>query len=682
MTAAGCAGWRPNSAVDSPGSWHARMPDPSPTSPQDAARRAPRPGPDTGVTPRAVGIGLIVIAALAVAGFAIEMVLDLAYDFNTQSPPVAPLGAAVIVAMGSMLIARQRGGLTRRELLVIYSMVTVGAPVVAHGTLVWMLSITIGQREYARSLTEWPAVFFEYIPAWFAPAEPSSIEGFFQGQATVPWSLWLFPAAAWGLFFLALYLGNLCLLVIFRRQWAANERLSFPVAQVPLEAFQERATGEVWLSPGRALRLGFGLVFVAGLLFRLSTIYPSIPALPLNDWVLIPWQPTGPLAGFGDFTISFWPTGIGLAYLIPKELSFSVWFFWYLRVAETVAAIAAGVTPMRPQDYWGTEFPAPYYQGGGAVIALGILAFWSGRHYLRQALRQALRGEGEDDVPAPLSYRLALAGLALCAGYMVVFCMAAGSRLIVAALLVGLILAYHVVWARLRAENGMSFIGFPYTVGSVMQEPFGTALLRPREVVTINALSWTYWPGWGEGCEVITGASLDALKISSAARIPQRPLLLAMSVGFVLALVFGTWVVLTGIYQRGFWNFQILYSSWIPITMRNLGQGNYDGIANPSGFSLAMTAPLMGGMAFTFLLAAMRARFWWWPLHPVGYLAANVWGTQSWWCPMFVGWLVKSLVIRYGGLRLYQQTMPAAVGMILADRLLSFVWPLVVALAR
>lgn len=98
--------------------------------------------------------------------------------------------------------------------------------------------------------------------------------------------------------------------------------------------------------------------------------------------------------------------------------------------------------------------------------------------------------------------------------------------------------------------------------------------------------------------------------------------------------------------------------------------------------NLGATAAVGGGMAFTLLLGAMRARFWWWPFHPVGYLAANVWGTQSWWCPMFIGWLVKTLVIRYGGLRLYQRTMPAAIGMILANQLLHFLWPVVMALAR
>jgi hypothetical protein len=60
--------------------------------------------------------------------------------------------------------------------------------------------------------------------------------------------------------------------------------------------------------------------------------------------------------------------------------------------------------------------------------------------------------------------------------------------------------------------------------------------------------------------------------------------------------------------------------------------------------------------------------FWWWPLHPVGYLVANVWGAQWWWMPLFIGWLLKSLTIRYGGLRLYQRMMPVAVGIIVGDR--------------
>jgi hypothetical protein len=44
-----------------------------------------------------------------------------------------------------------------------------------------------------------------------------------------------------------------------------------------------------------------------------------------------------------------------------------------------------------------------------------------------------------------------------------------------------------------------------------------------------------------------------------------------------------------------------------------------------------------------------------------------VWGSHRWWSPLFLGWLLKTLTIRYGGLRLYQRLIPAAIGVIVAD---------------
>ena len=76
------------------------------------------------------------------------------------------------------------------------------------------------------------------------------------------------------------------------------------------------------------------------------------------------------------------------------------------------------------------------------------------------------------------------------------------------------------------------------------------------------------------------------------------------------------------------------------------------------------------------LLGVMRLRFWWWPFHPVGYIAANTWGSHWYALPFFIGWLVKTLVVRYGGLRLYRRSMPLAIGFIVGDLLNGGVWAL------
>jgi hypothetical protein len=42
-----------------------------------------------------------------------------------------------------------------------------------------------------------------------------------------------------------------------------------------------------------------------------------------------------------------------------------------------------------------------------------------------------------------------------------------------------------------------------------------------------------------------------------------------------------------------------------------------------------------------------------------------------------IAWLAKCLVLRYGGLRLYRQTLPLAIGLIMGDVLNRSLWNIV-----
>ena len=630
----------------------------------------------SGVTRRAVLAALVLLVALAPASFYVEQLVKVSWGFSEMVPPIAALGMLFLLTAVNQLLARRQGGLSRRELLVIYIILTIGAPLVSRGVMLWFLSCSLGQQYYVRTAPVWESTFLRYVPSWFHPGDLSAIEGFFQGDTPVAWASWWTPLAAWGSFFLALFVASLCLMLLFRQQWVTNERLSFPIAQVPLAAVREAPHGAGLLPASSVFWMGFVVALLLHVQYRLPAIFPSLPSLSLGEYRLITSEKVGPLTGVGDVWLILYPWCIGLAYLIPKDLSFSVWFFWLVRIACTVLAITAGATPQKPEDWSGPTFPAPYYQGGGVVIALALLALWTGRRQVVRALRAAVRGERERGPEEPLAYRWVMLGLLVSVAYLVLFCQAAGSRLIVALALVGLILSYHLVWARLRAENSMSFIGFPFSVNEIMLNPFGTAIYRPAELVTIIATRWSYYPGWGESCEVITGSSLDALKISESARIRQSPLLLAMVGCFVFALALGVFVELTGVYHYGFYSI-LPAEGWLENSVRNGGAQMHEAMSNPTHLNTPGIIALGAGMAVTFLLGELRLRFWWWPLHPVGYLAANVWGSQWWYMPLFIGWLLKSLTIRYGGLRLYQKTVPAAIGVIVGDRVSEILWALV-----
>ena len=42
--------------------------------------------------------------------------------------------------------------------------------------------------------------------------------------------------------------------------------------------------------------------------------------------------------------------------------------------------------------------------------------------------------------------------------------------------------------------------------------------------------------------------------------------------------------------------------------------------------------------------------------------------------PFLLGWLAKSLVTRYGGLKLYRETVPLAVGLVAGDLVNQVLW--------
>jgi len=44
------------------------------------------------------------------------------------------------------------------------------------------------------------------------------------------------------------------------------------------------------------------------------------------------------------------------------------------------------------------------------------------------------------------------------------------------------------------------------------------------------------------------------------------------------------------------------------------------------------------------------------------------------WCATLVGWLIKLLVVRYGGMKSYRQFIPFFIGLILGDYITGCTW--------
>jgi len=639
-----------------------------------------------GITPRAVALAFLLLVALAPAGLYAELIYRATFTFSAGAPGMASLFVLFLLTLLNPALGRVGfRAFSRRELLVIYAIVLLGSPLVSHGILPWLLPYNIAQQYLSRAIPEWQSSYLAAIPIWFGPIDPTAAEGYFQGRSAVPWALWWVPLAAWLSFLGALFTCTLCLIGLLQRQWITHERLSFPIAQVPLELVQSGASsvGGARLPTNWPFWIGFIVPCAIGLVNKASSLFPAIPSIPISGAILMQAQGTGPLAGVGAIVLDLTPWEIAIAYLIPKELSFSCWFFWFVRVALTVTAIAFGATPESPEGWYGSGFPAPHHQGGGAVLALSLWTLWIARRHLFRAARVAFSSRSERaDGEEPIAYRWAILGFIVSFAYLVCFCVVAGARPLVAAAMVGLVVTYYVMWARMRAETGLGFIFFPFRVDEMLVVPFGSAVFRLKEVILLYDLRWAYYPGSCQSSEVLTGNALDAFKIADSARIRPRPLMKVMLVGFALSLVVCVYVIFTTMYHYGFHNTRGNNGGWLGPQLLFIGGRIFDMITNPTTFDInAVIGVLVGGVV-AILLGAMRLRFWWWPFHPIGYLAASCWGMHIFWMPFFVGWLLKTLAVRYGGLQLYRRTVPLAIGFIVGDFVDQGLWVVVSLVTR
>ena len=80
------------------------------------------------------------------------------------------------------------------------------------------------------------------------------------------------------------------------------------------------------------------------------------------------------------------------------------------------------------------------------------------------------------------------------------------------------------------------------------------------------------------------------------------------------------------------------------------------------------------GAAAAGFLSFMRYRFLWWPLHPLGFAFSTIMLTNNLWFSIFLGWLFKGLLLRYGGPRVYKKARFFFWGLILGQFVCSGMW--------
>jgi hypothetical protein len=83
------------------------------------------------------------------------------------------------------------------------------------------------------------------------------------------------------------------------------------------------------------------------------------------------------------------------------------------------------------------------------------------------------------------------------------------------------------------------------------------------------------------------------------------------------------------------------------------------------------------GLAASLFMGYMRLRYLWFPLHPLAYAIGHSWGVVQLWAPLFIGSMIKYFMLKFGGLRLYRQSLPFFLGLILGEMTIGSIWTII-----
>jgi hypothetical protein len=165
---------------------------------------------------------------------------------------------------------------------------------------------------------------------------------------------------------------------------------------------------------------------------------------------------------------------------------------------------------------------------------------------------------------------------------------------------------------------------------------------------------------------VLTGpAMMHCMRISEV--FTRRRRLLAPIIGFVLivSVAVSSWTYLQAAYTRGVLNFN---TEWAAVNnvwnAFQLAHQKIQGVDTSRGFSWLAFAL---GIGITSTVMAMRAQFYWWPLHPIGLMACSGYHPDWMWLPFLLGWLLKVSIAKYAGGRALRQGRYFFIGLILAE---------------
>ena len=548
-----------------------------------------------------------------------------------------------------------------QELLLLYVMLSLATSLAGCDVLQAVLSVLGHSTWFATDENEWRELFGHHLPTWLTVSDRTALRGYYLGESSFYFPLhlqtWLPVVFGWIVLFSLLALMFLCLNTILRRQWADLERLTFPIIQLPLAM----TTTEAGIFRNKRLWLGICIAAGISLLNGMSTLFPSLPEIPITRRSY--HFSEAPLNFYDTVTVAFYPFAIGIMFLMPLDVLFSTLLFYFFYRNQMAVDRAFGLPG---------NFPYLNEQTLGAFFGLCLFFIWIGRSHFSKVVeiacgRQAIKDDQDNE---PLPYRIAVWGVLITGILFSLLLFHAGMSIWLALIFTGLILVTPIITTRIRAEAGIFVHAYHWQAPRyLLIDLLGTRRLGAHNLTALSVCFFNrdYRPQQ-------MPHQMEAFEIAKTANIHRYQMIGAILIATVLGALIAFWVQLHLYYKHG------AASGYFERWSLGYGREFFGRLAGwltyPTETDWSTVLFFSTGFTLMLVLVYLRLKFFWLPLHPLGYVMAGNQEMSDLWLPLLICLCLKWGILRHGGVRSYRAVIPFFFGLILGDYVMGSLWSL------
>ena len=547
------------------------------------------------------------------------------------------------------------------ELILIYIMMIVSCSIPTMGLTLYLIPLISGASYYATPQNNWDTLVLPHLKKWMVLQDKQAIQWFYEGipkGQSIPWLAWLKPLFAWLCLIMALYLVMIFIMVILRKQWTETEKINYPLTKAPLELIHA-TTNDIFKN--RIFWLGFALPFTIGCINAIHAYYPLFPHIELYKNIPI-FRRTLSMA----FRLSF--PMVGFSYFVSLPLSFSLWFFCLL---TTIEQGVFNIMGFAQKDFlpYNSERPMLGWQSFGSLLVIVLYGLWMARKPLSQIVKTAcgrLQDTNNSDEEI-VSYPVAFWGMVIGLLFMFFWLVSSGLSLITAAFFLICSFIIFIGITRVVTEGGLAATRAPVISPVVTNSFFGSSRLGAEQLCSLG-MTFVFV---SDVRTFVMAAVANGLKMLQEIKKRRRLIFWAILISIIVTLASSIWATLLLGYKHG----AINANHWFFVSgpqypLKYIAQE----IKHPGGTDWVYMGFVGIGALITVALQFMRTRFLWFPFHPLGFAFSTTMMTNALWFSIFASWFIKSMILKYGGAKVYEKGKVFFIGLIIGQFVVNGIW--------